>query len=212
MSTYQKNGHLHGHFNSYRNSIFDKLGREAAIDFWKQFGWEAQVNDRDESDNLLYNNTDLKVCKQNKFINIEAASKRANLFRFVRDGVDIETRKLKMTKTGQKSFVCMSDYIKNPVYKSGTEMLLVPMECLIAAQNDCGDSYKGQRDIESSSNFIMPEHGCHRVRKRCYEGIQQTGHAEDFYRIPYAYVAHYRRNDAGLYEQLHKPERKLNNG
>jgi len=212
-TTYQKSGHIHGHYNSARGSIFDKIGRDAAVNFWTQAGWIVKDHDRDINDELLWKNTDLRIHKENKFINIEAATKRANLFRFVRMGVDVETRKLKMTRHDEKSFVCMSDYIKlngNRTY--GDEMLIIPMECLVAAQRDCGETFDGQRDVRKHPEFSMPAHGCHRVRKRCIEGMMQTGEVEDFYRVPYEYVVHYRKDETGRYSLLHNAERKMNNG
>jgi hypothetical protein len=212
-TTYQKNGHIHGHYNPVRGGIFDRIGRDAASLFWIQNGYQIKDHDRDEQQRLVWQNTDLRVLKENKFINIEAAAKRANLFRYVRQGVDVETRKFKMTRPDEKSFVCMCDYINvSGVKTHGDEMLIIPMECLVAAQKDCGETYDGQRDVARHSGFSMPDHGCHRVRKRCIQGMMQTGEIEDFYRVPYEYVVHYRKNENGRYVLLHNSERKIKNG
>ena len=187
-TTYVKNGHIHGRFNSVRFGRYDQLGRDLAIAFWNQKGWQAETHDRGENDELLWQNTDLRMNRNDRFINIEAAVKRDSLWKYVHCGVDIETRKLKYIKEGERAFVAMSDYMEaNSVVSGGANMLLVPMECLMAAQRDCGKDYLGQGDVLSSQKFNMPEHGCHRVRKRCRRGYGQTGEAEDFYRIPYEY-------------------------
>lgn len=212
-TTYLKDGHLHGRFNPTRFGRYDQLGRDLAIVFWGQKGWAAETHDRGSNDELLWQNTDLRMTQNGRFLNIEAAVKRADLWRFVHAGVDVETRKLKYIKDGERAFVAMSDYSDlNGVVSGGINILLIPMECLVAAQRDCGSNYLGQGDVLSARGFEMPEHGCHRVRKRCKRGLGQTGEAEDFYRIPYEYVAHYRKDAQGTYRPISLPERKLNNG
>jgi len=212
-TTYIKDGHVHGRFNPTRFGRYDQLGRDLAITFWNQKGWVAETHDRDQNNKLLWQNTDLRVTQNDRFINIEAAVKRDNLWKFVHSGVDVETRKLKYVKQGERAFVSMGDYLEiDSMVSGGSNMLLIPMDCLVAAQKDCGKEYLGQGSVLSSASFDMPEHGCHRVRKRCKRGFGQTGEAEDFYRIPYEYVAHYKRDSSGTYQPISVPERKLTNG
>lgn len=212
-TTYTKNGHIHGHYNPVRGGMFDQLGKDLACSFWEQHGWTSHTHDRNENNELLWQNTDLRMTINGTFLNIEAAVKRDNLWKFIRSGVDVETRKLKYVKEGERAFVAMADYrMDYGKAVGGDNMLLIPMECLVAAQRDCGDQYQGMGDIRPSSGFQMPEHGCVRVRKRCRSGYGQTGEAEDFYRVPYEYVAHYRRDASGRYVKIKSPERKLING
>ena len=120
---------------------------------------------------------------------------------------------MKYRREGERAFVAMCDYhYDGEVAVAGREMLLIPMECLEAAQNDCGANYKGMGSISSSYDFAMPDHGCHRVRKKCSSGLNQDGSIEDFYRIPYDYVAHYRKNDEGNYKLVSKPTWRIING
>jgi hypothetical protein len=56
----------------------------------------------------------------------------------------------------------------------------------------------------------MPEHGCHRVRKNCGSGYHQTGAPEDFYRVPYDYISHFRKNETGDYILISRPSKKIN--
>jgi len=203
-TTYTKNGHIHGHFNPGRHEKYDKKGRDYLTDFFKNKLWDVSDYDRDE-DGFKYDRPDLVATKEGKKIFAEAAIKSSGLWKYIKpgnpnNGVDVETRKLKYFKVGDRSFVGMSN-------DEGEQLLLIPMECLAAAQKDCGDQFKGHM-VPSSENFVMPDHGCHRVRKKCRNGYNQTGEPEDFYRIPYEYTHHYRKEN-GKYI-LHKPGEKLN--
>ena len=213
MATYTKNGQLHGIFDSQRHSKFEHIGRDAVIYFWESKGWKTYTNDIDESGNVVKNRADLKVEMNNRQMLMEAATKRNNLFSYIKSGVDVETRKLKYRREGERAFVAMCDYGFDGVNAvAGNEMLLIPMECLEAAQNDCGNNYKGMGSVSSSYNFSMPDHSCHRVRKRCSKGLNQDGSVEDFYRIPYEYVAHYRKNEDGNYKLISKPIWRIKDG
>lgn len=207
MPTYTKNGQLHGIFDKMRHSKFEHVGRNAVKSFWESKGWLVFENDLDESGDVVKNRADLRIELNGKHILMEAATKRHNLFSYINSGIDVETRKLKYRRDGEKAFVAMCDYFYDHAKNAyaGNEMLLIPMECLEAAQNDCGKEYQGMGTISSSHNFSMPEHGCHRVRKKCAQGLNQDGKAEDFYRIPYGYVAHYRKNEQGHYQLISKP-------
>jgi len=214
MSTYTKNGHIHGSFHISRHGKFERVGRDAVTFFWESKNWSVFDNDINDIGNVVTNCTDLRIELNGKTILMEAATKRNNLFKFVKEGVDIETRKLKYRRDGQKAFVAMCDYhldTNNNAY-SGNQMLIIPMECLEAAQRDCENEYKGHGFISSSKGFLMPQHGCHRVRKKCGKGFGQTGEAEDFYRIPYEYVAHYEKKEKGNYIQISPPKRRINDG
>lgn len=207
MATYTKNGHIHGSFNGNRHDKFDGIGRSNAKSFWEEKGWSIGDYDKEPgSVKIKFDHTDQRATKGQSVVFVEAAVKSSYLFKFIRggnpnNGVDVETRKLKYIKDGDKAVVCMSD-------EKGGDMLIIPMECLKLAQESCGTEFKGHGDIRTSSDFQMPEHGCHRVRKRCRRGFEQTGEPEDFYRIPYEYVARYRKID-GIYEMIHKPTKKV---
>lgn len=211
MTTYQKNGHLHGKFHEDRNSKFEKIGRYAAMDFSKQKGFEVENYDRDKEGVLLWDRTDLIITDGKVQIHLEAATKRSNLFSYIYDGVDIETRKLKYLRKNIKSFVAMCDYVvdKSNNFVAGKEMLIIPMNCLQVAQDDCKDEFAGQGAVSHSQKFQMPLHGCHRVRKKCSQGYKQVGDLEDFYRIPYSYIAHFRKDNLGHYIQISKPTKRI---
>lgn len=205
MDTYSKNGQLHGFFNKTRNYKFEELGRVAAIKFLKQKNYTVDSFDRDEKENIIWNNTDLIARKDNEVLHIEAAAKRWDLFRYVHDGVDVETRKLKYIRENIKSYILMSSYVelsKNN-FDSGEELLVIPMICLKIAQESCGEEFYGH-GVLSSEKFVEPEHGCMRVRKMCKKGLGQNGTIEDFYRIPYKYVSHYKLIENDKYKRFKK--------
>jgi len=214
MSTYEKNGHIHGSFDVIRHGKFEHVGREAVAMFWKSKDWSVFDNDIDENGEVIKNRADLRIEFNDKVILMEAATKRHDLFRYAKSGVDVETRKLKYRREGQKAFVAMCDYHlddnRNAYF--GNEMLIIPMECLELAQRDCGSEFKGMGSVGSSFRFVMPDHGCHRVRKKCEKGYRQNGMAEDFYRIPYEYIVHYRKNEEGYYQLISKPIWSAKNG
>lgn len=197
MQTYNKTGHIHGRFNSGRHGKYDALGRKNATDFFESMGWSVGDNDKNSQGETIFNEPDLKATKSGKAdVFVEAAVKRSKLWKYLKEGVDIETRKLKYFKDGKLSYVGMSN-------EEGTEFILIPMDCLNKAQLDCGSEYKGQ-GVSSSSGFNMPAHGCHRVRKVCSKGFNQSGTTEDFYRIPYEYCPHYRKDESGKWVQQNK--------
>ena len=203
MSTYTRKGHIHGNFNRNRFTKYDGVGRSNTAKFWVQQGWEIKDYDKDEgSDDVQFDRTDQIATKGKKTVYVESAIKSPRLWKFAVDGVDVETRKLKYVKLGEVSYVDMST-------DEGDQHMLIPMKCLQMAQDDCGSSFYGQGTI-STADFEMPEHGCHRVRKRCRQGYEQTGELEDFYRIPYKYVAHYKMVDDKM-KMVHKPEKDVYN-
>lgn len=207
--TYHKDGHIHGRFNRNRFTRFDKLGKDNAEHFLSSMGWVVEANDISEaSGNVIYNNTDQKATRfikgESKILLIEAAVKRYDLWKYIGEstwdhlhfdnGVDVETRKLKYIRPDTSAFVIMTEYEeKDDGIVGGNHILMIPMDCLVVAQEDCGDEYKGSRQIPNSKNFLMPVHGCHRVRKCCRKGFGQNGEVEDFYRIPYEYIARFER-------------------
>ena len=212
MSTYQKAGQIHGVFDLDRYNKFEKVGRSSAILFWEQRSFKATENDIKDNGTVDTTCTDLKVWMKDKSILVEAATKRYDLFRYINMGVDIETRKLKYFRKDERAFVAMCDYLLDQSGNAyaGNEMLIIPMECLFVAQRDCLSEYFGHRPVSSSLNFIMPEHGCHRVRKNCGSGYHQTGAPEDFYRVPYDYISHFRKNETGDYILISRPSKKIN--
>ena len=205
MDTYFKNGHIHGHFNKTRNDNFDEIGKIAAIKFLEQKNYKVNNFDKDKKENIIWNNTDLIATKDGQTFHIEASAKRWDLFKYVKSGVDVETRKLKYIRENVKSYILMCDYIKNNnnQFVCGNELLVIPMICLKKAQESCGQEFYGH-GILSSEKFIEPEHGCIRVRKKCKKGLGQSNTIEDFYRIPYKYIIHYVATDDGIYKKIKK--------
>ena len=205
MGTYFKNGHIHGRFNKIRNDSFDEIGKIAATKFLNQKNYKVDVFDKDEKQNIIWNNADLIATKNDETFHIEVSVKRYNLFKYVKDGVDVETRKLKYFNENVKSYILMCDYIQkdNNQFSCGNELLVIPMICLKLAQESCGEEFYGH-GVPSSEKFVEPEHGCIRVRKQCKKGLGQNNTIEDFYRIPYKYINHYISKDNGLYEKIKK--------
>ena len=211
MSTYcDSQGHVSNHFNPERHRRFDALGKKAAYEFWESRGWRGEMFDMEEG---VHNwaNTDLIFKKGNATIYAEAAVKRSDLWWHVQGGVDVETRKRKycqFIRPGCSACVVMFEYVElgesGSMVEIGNNMLFIPMECLKAAQDHCGENFKGQGGITSSFRFTMPEHGCHRVRKRCKRGYKQDGEPEDFYRIPLDYCVQFHRANSSEPFRLHK--------
>ena len=73
------------------------------------------------------------------------------------------------------------------------EFLLIPMKYAAMAMESCGEEYMGHRSVQTSQKFVMPDHGCHRVRKFCCSGANKGSAIEDFVRIPYQNILHYIR-------------------
>ena len=199
MAVYSKNGRLHSHFNQSRADKYDDLGRRHTSDFWQAHNWTVADHDKEISGQIIFNNCD-QIATQDgrKPIYVESAVKSTRLWKWIKDGVDVEDRKLKYFREGEEVFICMSN-------DEGDEMLVIPMKGLQMAEDDCDNQWYGHGGVLSSEGFTMPEHGCHRVRKRCRRGYQQTGEIEDFYRIPYKYIRHYKLQNGG-WKLVHKPE------
>ena len=186
MNTYTKNGHLHGKINHERLAYFDIIGRDAARNFFTQKGWTASTNDRDDQGNLVFSRTDLKVLRNNTELHIEAATKRSNIFKFIYQGVDIETRKLKYFTENQNAFISMCDYYgEKPNFHCGNELLLIHCKYLFLADKNLSE--------------------CKRIEKNCKNGLNQTGDLESFYRIPYKFLWHFNKDHSGLYKLKNKP-------
>lgn len=202
MSTYSKNGAISGRFDKTRHDEYDTLGKKNAKCFFESKGYKLIPNDKDEKGDTIYDRTDLLAIvesDQSVKIPIECSVKRTDLWRYIFEGVDIEFRK---EKYGEYGYNCMSN-------DDGSEILLIPLLCVKMAVKSCGDNYKGGRGVNDSSGFLMPEHGCHRVRKPCYKGKGQTGSVEDFTRTPYKYIYHFKKHK-NIYNLEHEPEDKLN--
>lgn len=187
MDTYQKNGMILGKFNLHRNSLNDSLGKKFAIEFFAQNGGKAISNDRDESGILDYEKTDLlidfEITKQKIFVEVEL--KGDKIWRYIYQGIDIPARKFKYARnTENKGLIFMGK-------KDCTECLIIPLKYLSMAQTDCGEEYLGSGRIPTSQNFVMPNHGCHRVRKICNQDERTGSNVEDFLRIPYEYATHF---------------------
>ena len=133
MNTYFKDGHLHGYFNKTRNDSFEEIGRIAAIKFLEQKKYKVNTFDRDEKENIIWKNTDLIATKDNETLHIEASAKRWDLFRYVKEGVDVETRKLKYLQDDIKSYILMCSYIQadNNKFSCGDELLVIPMNQIL---------------------------------------------------------------------------------
>ena len=198
MQTYQKNGMLHGKFNFIRNQQYDAVGKTLVNCFFNQFGFEVQENDLDQSGKRIYENPDLKVTSPEKSFFIEAEIKSDKNWKYIYDGVDIPSRKYKYAvQTEGKGFFFMGK-------EDLSELLLIKMLDVRRAVDDCGSNYCGQTSnfgfVPSSPEFVMPEHGCHRVRKFCKDKYGIT--LEDFVRIPYKNILHYKLSENKKYIQI----------
>jgi hypothetical protein len=185
MSTYNKNGMIMAKFNLSRSDAFDEKGKKLAFKFFSKRGGLPSINDKDDNDNHDYSKTDIKVFfpEKNITIFVEAEVKSERNWEFISSGVDIPIRKIKYALKHEKNglfFMVKNDEL---------EVLLIPMKLFTMAFNDCGDDYIGQGSVLTSTNFSMPEHGCHRVRKFC-NTVNRRG-IEDFIRIPLRHVYRY---------------------
>jgi hypothetical protein len=196
---YERNGQKHSNFNSGRFEKYDQQGRDNLSQFFTYKGGKVKINDRKKDGTTDYTKADMLVEMGGHTWEAEAAVKSDSLWKFIKDGVDIETRKFKYLKNNNRRAVLVMSNSSN------TELLVIPMECLLAAQNSCGKEYKGHRgrkgNVLNSEGFVMPPHGCHRVRKMCsdsYTGVTE----EDFFRIPYKYVSHYKVIKPGVQYEL----------
>ena len=181
-TTYKRGNSIYGHFSPQRQKEMEAIGRDNAKLYFEQLGAVVSANDVDENGKLDYNKPDLKAITKKSCIFIEAATKGDDIWKYIYQGVDVEKRKLKY-----------GDMLLFMSKKDGTEAVIIPGKCLRLAQDSCGEEYFGQ-GVTTSENFVMPEHRCHRVRKRCR---QPNGNyaVEDFYRIPYEYVLHLKKEN-----------------
>lgn len=198
MSTYIKNGMIHGKFNIQRNLKYDQLGKDLAAKFFENQGGKIYENDLNENGIRLFENPDMRVDfkKLNKTIFIEIEVKSDKNWSYIFNGIDIPARKIKYSfNTNSQGFFFMAK-------EDCQEFLLIPMRHMQNASDDCGDQYLGQSSkwgaVRSSENFIMPIHECHRVRKHCYYEGNIT--LEDFVRIPFKYCMHYSINEEGHFK------------
>jgi hypothetical protein len=201
MATYEKNGSISSHFNKERFETYDSLGRKNATKFFEAKGFTLKTNDKTEENKVLYDRTDLLAIKNkdpNISFHIECSVKSTRLWKYVFDGVDVELRK---EKYGKEGYNCMSN-------DDGSEILIIPLMYISLAINSCGKEFAGGTNVKNSPGFIMPEHGCHKVRKYCRRGVGQSGELEDFARVPYKYIYHFKKYSKG-YKLYHKPECKL---
>lgn len=191
MDTYQKNGMILGKFNSARNFKNDSLGKRFAIEFFKENGGVARTNDIDDKGILNYEKTDLEIYFESTKLEIfvEVELKGDKIWRYIYDGIDIPARKSKYAiNTNNKGVFFMGK-------KDLTECLIIPMKYVFMAYRDCGEEYSGFGRISPSPNFVMPEHGCHRVRKICNTDESLGANIEDFIRIPYKFATHFVKMD-----------------
>ena len=209
IGTYETDdGKIQGYFDEDRHDEFDVLGRENSCHFWSWRGGLVKDNDIING-KIDYTRTDQVVEIENEIIYVECAVKRNKHWgSFRQDGVDIETRKLKYSYVGQKSCVTMSNNLSNQIAN-------IPLKLLKLAADDCGREYQVQINpdrpiIKKSPNFIMPAHGCHRIRKWCQDPKSKIWTIEDFFRIPYEYIWRYERIE-NHYIIMDKPSRRISN-
>lgn len=191
MDTYQKNGMILGKFNSHRNSRNDSLGKNFAVEFFAQNGGKAITNDRDSSGTLDYEKTDLLILfeKTMQEIFVEVELKGDKIWRYIYSGIDIPARKSKYARnTNNRGIFFMGK-------KDCTECIVIPMKYISMAYDDCKDEYMGSGTIPASKGFVMPLHGCHRVRKICNKDEKLGSNVEDFIRIPYEFATHFIKMD-----------------
>lgn len=199
MNTYRgEDGQLHDKYRAGRGQKFDGPGKLAARLFWEQRGWVVSDFDIGSDGVHQWKRTDLLMTKADKVMYIEAEIKAHEIWHHVYQGVDVTSRKKKYCEyisSGCSAWVMMfqgagrcDEHGKAVV---GNNLLFIPMECLQAAEEDCGTEYKGHGKVLTTAGFVMPEHECHRVRKWCYNEGEWT--KNDFYRIPLQYCVQYAR-------------------
>jgi hypothetical protein len=184
--TYKINGALCARFNAEREAKYDLLGRNYTTRFFAKDS-NCLLFDNDMVDGVRdYSRSDMRLEIGDEKYFIEVAIKLNIHFGHISQGVDVEWRKLKYFVDPKiHSYVLMFSDLYN-------QMCIINSRCLSYAQRDCGEEYYGQKgreySVQTSPNFQMPIHGCHRVRKWCeYKGEWTK---EDFFRIPYKYVPH----------------------
>lgn len=193
MSTYSKNGMIHGRFNPIRNGKYDDLGKKFATLFFEAQGGIVSENDLDAKGNRLFENPDIKVefPHLNKTMFVEVEIKSNKNWSYIFSGIDIPARKLKYSiATKSQGFFFMGK-------EDCQELMLISMKHMQNAADDCGDAFLGQSSkwgqINTSESFVIPKHECYRVRKHCFSEGSVT--VEDFFRIPYKYSLHYSLNE-----------------
>lgn len=183
--TYKRGVSSHSNFSPSRFKDFDGMGKQNATEFLELDGWTVEENDKDGNGKTIFTNTDLVARRLEEILFFEAEVKRDQHWKYIFEGVDIPDRKAKYFKPGIPAALMMCN-------KSNTNMLRVPGELIYLACQDCPDMWFGDFGAKSSPNFIMPDHGCHRVMKYCRD--EYNGRTlETFVRIPYKYVQHHVR-------------------
>jgi hypothetical protein len=184
--TYIKDNRLHSHFSKTRQSSKEHIGIDFVSSWLKVKHFDVSKNDRTKSGDLNPSATDLKATKNNLEIDIEVEVKSDKIWHYILQGIDIPSRKGK--------------YLQNPnfvhfmVKEDKTEFLMTPGIYLELANQCVG--FKGQGSIKDSSDFSMPTHECHIVRKFC--NAFSYHEVNDFFRIPYRYTFHYKKEENGF--------------
>jgi len=170
MSTYRKHGYQHSRFNLERSNTYDSLGRSFGREFLEQYKYN--VEDIDSIPSLP--RPDLWVKKRNEEYEVEVEIKGNDIWHFHKKGLDIPYRK--------SNFIWSVD-IKHRFHlmikEDGTEVLITSMGWEKCAKNH--------------------EHGCFIHLKSCRAFNGKGRENNDFMRIPYRFLRHFRRTHDNLF-------------
>jgi hypothetical protein len=184
--TYKRGVSEHARYSQERHDKYDDMGRQRAKEFLTQEGYTVRDNDKDAEGKTIYVNTDQVGFRGSEILFADAEVKSEKNWAFIRRGVDVPDRKRKYYKEGVDSVVIMSN-------EQGTELLVIPLLLIELACRDCENMYAGRGEILSTSNFEMPVHGCHRIKKKCWCPTNKRWTNETFACIPFKYVKAYEK-------------------
>lgn len=174
--SYKGNGYLNSHFDSNRQKTKEGVGINCTKEMWEQSGFTVVQNDLDESGNMDYTKSDFYCYNKSYKLFVEAETKSAHLWKWVTSGLDIPARKYKYVKSAKEDGY---HFIHSMVKGDGSEILITTEKYFIlAAQSPYIKNVH--------SEFVIPEHGCYTIRKKCTygNGVEYN----DFFRIPYKYL------------------------
>jgi hypothetical protein len=194
MSVYRKNGNrIHAYFDQSRNDQFDLKGKNFVKNIFSKLGFLTIDYDKDADGNHVWQNTDLLIkSPKGTVYRIEPEIKRERIFGYTKDGVDIPLRKEKYAYASIRTkFFIINENLR--------EFIIVDDVKIKMAVDACGEEYEGYGSLSNSKNYVLPEHGCRRVRKLCRKKDSQR-HYDDFVRIPLSQAKHYKLNSLGLWQ------------
>lgn len=202
VGIYKKGGASVSRFHKKDYDQWDEHSRSISREFFTQYGWTIVNNDGKGSVAFNPCDTDLRgKSPTGKTWFIECETKRSGFEpKYLVKGLHYTWRKISSI-FGQKQRDPESTVFVT-VNTAGTELILVSGMYLRMAY-EIWPEYAGYNEIEGSSGFKLPEHGCYPLYKSTFRGKAP----EHFVTINWDRCAHYVKQN-GVWKRLRKSDGK----